>query len=36
MCLRKEDMVGGGGIAKVAKVIRGDHFSVVTFKGGIG
>ena len=27
---------GGGGSRKSSKVIRGDHFSVVTFKGGIG
>ena len=27
---------GGGGSRKSSKVIRGDHFSEVTFKGGIG
>ena len=34
ICLETEDM--GGGIAKSSKVIRGDHFSEVAFKGGIG
>ena len=27
---------GGGGSRKSSKVIRGDHFSEVTFKAGIG
>ena len=27
---------GGGGSRKSSKVIRGDHFSEVTFKGEIG
>ena len=26
----------GGGLRKSSKVIRGDHFSEVTFNGGIG
>ena len=26
---------GGGGSRESSKVIRGDHFSEVTFKGGI-
>ena len=33
--LENEDM-GGGGPRKSSNVIRGDHFSEVTFKGGIG
>ena len=37
ICLENKDMWGGGGGSrKSSKVIRGDHFSVVTFKGGIG
>ena len=38
ICLENEDMVGGGGRGsrKSSKVIRGDHFGEVTFKGGIG
>ena len=35
VCLENEDM-GGGGIAKVLKSYRGDHFSEVTFKRRIG
>ena len=35
VCLENEDM-GGGGIAKVIKSYRGDHFSEVTFKRRIG
>ena len=35
ICLEKEDM-GGGGSRKSSKVIRGGHFSEVTFKGGTG
>ena len=27
---------GGGGSRKSSNVVRGDHFSEVTFKGGIG
>ena len=27
---------GGGGLRKSSKVIREDHFSEVTFNGGIG
>ena len=34
ICLENEDMEGGS--QKSSKVIRGDHFSEVTFKGGIG
>ena len=35
MCLENEDIWGGGGeeSRKSSKVIRGDHFSEVTFKG---
>ena len=36
ICLENEDMGGGGGSRKSSNVIRGDHFSEVTFKGGIG
>ena len=35
VCLENEDMWGGG-IAKVIKSYRGDHFSEVTFKRRIG
>ena len=35
MCLENEDMVGGGS-RKSSNVIRGDHFSEVTVKEGIG
>ena len=36
MYLENEDLGGGGGGCwKSSKVIRGDHFSEVTFKGGI-
>ena len=35
MCLENEDM-GGGGSKKSSKVVRGGHFSEVTFKGKIG
>ena len=35
ICLKNEDM-GGGGSRKLSKFITGDHFSKVTFKGGIG
>ena len=35
ICLENEDM-GGGGSRKSSKVIRSDHFSEVTLKGGIG
>ena len=37
MYLENEDLGGGGGGGwrKSSKVIRGDHFSEVTFKGGI-
>ena len=34
-CLKNEER-GRGGLWKSSKVIRGDHFSEVTFKGGIG
>ena len=34
ICLENEDM--GWGSRKSSKVIRGNHFSEVTFKGGIG
>ena len=33
ICLESED---GGGSRKLSKVVRGDHFSKVTSKGGIG
>ena len=33
ICLENEDMEWG--LRKSSKVIRGDHFSEVTFKGGI-
>ena len=33
---RKFEDMGGGGVAKSSKVIRGDHLSEVTFKGRIG
>ena len=37
ICLENEDMEGGGGgLRKSSTVIRGNHFSEVTFKGGIG
>ena len=37
ICLENKDMWGGGGGSrKSSKVIRGDHFSEVTFKAGIG
>ena len=37
ICLENEDMVGGGGGSrKSSNVIRGDHFSEVTVKEGIG
>ena len=36
ICLENEDMVGGGGSRKSSNVIRGDHFSEVTVKEGIG
>ena len=26
----------GGGLRKSSKAIRGDHFSEITFKGGMG
>ena len=32
--LENEDMGGGGGSRKSSNVIREDHFSEVTFKGG--
>ena len=35
ICLENEDM-GGGGSRKSSNVIRRDHFSEVTLKGGIG
>ena len=35
ICLENEDG-GGGGSQKSSKVIREDHCSEVTFKGGIG
>ena len=35
ICLENEDMVGGGS-RKSSNVIRGDHFSEVTVKEGIG
>ena len=39
MYLENEDLGGGGGgregWRKSSKVIRADHFSEVTFKGGI-
>ena len=34
ICLENKDM--GGGSQKSSKVIRGDHFSEVTFKAAIG
>ena len=34
ICLENEDMVGGS--RKSSNVIRGDHFSEVTVKEGIG
>ena len=34
ICLENEDM--GRRSQKSSKVIRGDHFSEVAFKGGIG
>ena len=33
---RIQRVITQGGTVKVIKVIRGDHFSEVTFKGGIG
>ena len=36
ICSENEDMKGGGGSRKSSNVIRGDHFSEVTFKGRIG
>ena len=36
ICVESEDMKGGGGSRKSSNVIKGDHFSEVTFKGGIG
>ena len=36
ICLENEGMGGGGGSQESSKVIRGDRFSEVTFKGGIG
>ena len=36
ICWENIDKWGGGGIAKVIKCYQGDHFSEVTFKGGIG
>ena len=39
ICLEKEDMGGGGEgdrESRQSKVIRRDHFSEVTFKGGTG
>ena len=36
ICLENEGMeAGGGGSRKSSKVIRRDHFSEITFKGGI-
>ena len=35
ICLENEDMEGGGS-RKSSNVIRGDHFSELTFKGVIG
>ena len=37
ICLENEGMEGGGGAGsrESSKNIRGDHFSEVTFKGGI-
>ena len=35
MYLENEDLGGGGGWRKSSEVISGDHFSEVTFKGGI-
>ena len=35
MCSENEDM-GVEGSRKSSKVIRGDHFGELTFKGGIG
>ena len=35
-CLENADMHGGGGGQTLWNVIRGDHFSEVTFKRGIG
>ena len=35
ICLENEGMEGGGS-RESSKIIRGDHFSEVTFKGGIG
>ena len=34
ICLENEDDGAGGGSQKSSKVIRGDHCSEVTFKGG--
>ena len=34
ICLENEDMVGGS--RESSNAIRGDHFSEVTFKGGVG
>ena len=36
ICLENEDIGGGGGLRKSSNVIRGNHFSEVTFKGRIG
>ena len=36
ICLENEDIGVGGRSRKSSKVIWGDHFSEVTFKGGIG
>ena len=36
ICLKNEDVGGGGGSRKSSKVTRGDHFGEATFKGGIG
>ena len=36
ICLENEDIGEGGGTRKSSTVIRGDHFSEVTSKGGIG
>ena len=36
ICLENEDMGEGGDREKSSRVIRGDDFGEVTFKGGIG